>query len=343
MRIRLSTSHALGILAVIFTAALLTVALSSGRGDHQKSVLVLDVSTQSTEQLLASARTEPVCRQLLKREDVNQDSLQAAFIRLTRLTGETTAGQLTLLMHEPENDPGQVVASNLCRLASLFSGHQRVQLLQSVRELSISSQSPAVQRTAMATWLILAADRDKVFQLLDDKGQLSELLAALPLVVPESLHYQLYDHIKPILSPCYLDYEGDQPKNHDSGLAGKLTSGANAPAEVSTELQKIAISVCAKLHGRETEKAIDLFALFTCRELRSAVIESIAMLPANAIPKQQFGLLAAELIAFIAEQPSGMRTSESAQQALQLGWRISEMLSDDKKHRLQKRLTELSN
>jgi len=342
MRTRFSADFAIGTFAVTLTAVLFSLALLSRHADRQESVQVVDASEQSTEQLLASARTEPVCREILKRQAVNRESLVAALIRLARLTGETKSRQLSLLISELDNDLVVAQVSNLSSLASLTSGDDRLQLLKSVRHLSTSPQSTGIRQAAMVTWLTMVEDRDTVFQAAAGKGLLGDLLTSLPLVSPGSLHHQLYDQVKPILLRGKFVQEHREQISHDSGFDGKPKTEALDPDQAGVELQKVAISVCTRLIGREAEKARDLIALLPCRELRPAVIESLIQLPANAISKQHSGFLAAELVAFIAEQPLELQTSGAAQRALDFGWRISEMLTDEKKDRLQKRLAELS-
>ena len=319
---RVRAVEAVVVLATItITCTLLWIALlpvESDSDDDPPPPALL--AQQQTSELLTLARTENVCREILRRDDVSAVTLQASLIRLARLRQLSQPEMLADLVVNADKDADDKSLQNFSRLHDRLPAETRETIRDRMVEIVSTGNTSIARRVAFAVWISIDGDGHAAFEkALPDDELLNDLLKALPLVASRSVQKELYDNVRPFLADL-----------------SEAASGNN-------EVRELAIDVMVKLSGRESEKASDLIRLLAGRRSEASAISGLAALPPESWPEDQLGILAAGIIAWLAELPVEQRKSPDATVAFDLGQRVSERLEEEKRARLQQRLAELAN
>jgi hypothetical protein len=299
--------------AGLITSVLCWVAYSFPEASSDASVRSTGVADYQTSSLIRLPRTEAVCEELLRRDDVDDETLLAALIRLGRLQQKSTAEILIPRVASVDEATEEATLTGFSRIAELASEHDG--LRDQLEALALAAHSPASQRLATAMLVSVDGNGDALFAATGGNAErLTVLLNSLPLVHSAEIQATLYDNIRHLL--------------FDEN-------------ETRLDLKTTAIAVMVKLRGREELKAVDLIRLVEVKGLQNTAIGGFSRLPSEKWPAEELSSLAARITSWIAWHSLEDRHSQEMQTAISLTERISEQFSGEKRERLTDRLMKL--
>lgn len=268
-----------------------------------------DLSNWSTDELLQQKLSQAVSRELLRRDGVSLQQLQAA---LQLLAKQQRRPELQVLKQLVVELPKDAPTRDLRNLTQLFARLQidAAVLRRSLRAL-LKESHMAARQVAHAALVDLDGTLPTTPQ--GSPKQQVERLQSVPLVPSNQLHPQLADQLQKI-----------------------------AEAETAERaVRRAAVRSLSQLNLPPKERSYRLTETVQLPTLREASLRAIAEIPPEQWPDDRLGFLAAGIIAWLAELPAHQRYSSRADVARQLAGQLTERLPGDKRKRFEARLAEL--
>lgn len=266
-----------------------------------------------TPALAKLPRTVQTCHELIKRSDVDRQTLHAALIRLGRLKQQTPSDLLAVLAASVDATTDQGLTQNLSRLAEVVEDKDGLRI--QITPLTTTGNNLRMRQVATAMLISIDGNAETLFAAANkDTERITALLQALPLVDSFQIQCRIYNSVRQLLFD-----------ENETRLA----------------LKKTAITTMVSLQGRAEIKAVDLIRLLEVKGLQNTAINGFSQLPTEAWPQEELPQLANRLTSWIAYHSPKERRSPELQTAIRLTRQISERFTGKMKQRLEDRLTNL--
>ncbi len=272
------------------------------------------LSRLSNQELIDAPRSEYVYMALLEREGLHKKYRLEALAGLAKIHQTDPVTELVRGMQRLDAKPNApaAVLHGLARLL-LQSETKELNARQPLLEqLAAKSRQSLPRQIGYAALLTANAQPDGVWEEAAQRGQLADLLLAIPQLRTPELRLPF----RPLVAP--LVQHVDQP-----------------------DLQQAAIPALASIPGRETETFQTLATLIQAGQQRDTAINALQQIEKSTWPKSEATPLLESLLAYFETVPPAGRTEDSFVSAVRFAKDLASLLPPDQAQAAQKKIQNL--